>query len=132
TRPDAWTGLRPPVSGLRVSRLLPRPEPPLTSRVLIERSSEILHLEIRPQPLREHELRVRGLPEQVVRQAPLAARPDEDLGVVHLGRVEQLRELLLVASLEAPRGIDDLRTAAVVEGDIQRHPLVAGRLLLGP
>jgi hypothetical protein len=47
-------------------------------------------------------------------------------------RVEQLREVGLVAALEAARGIDDLRAAAVVEGHEQRDALVAVGLLLRP
>ena len=39
----------------------------------------------------KHELRVGGLPHQVVREPLLAARADDQVGVVHLGRVEVAR-----------------------------------------
>ena len=43
----------------------------------------------------EHQLAVGGLPQQVVREALLAARADDQVRVVHLRRVEVRAELLL-------------------------------------
>ena len=51
---------------------------------------------------------------------------------MHLGRVEVAAELLLGAPLEASRRVDDLRPAAVVEGDEEGDALVAGGRLFGP
>ena len=51
---------------------------------------------------------------------------------MHLGRVEVVAELLLGAPLEASRRIDDLRPAAVVEGDEEGDPVVPGGRRFGP
>src|SRR4051812_7993319 len=67
-------------------------EPPLALAVLRQRRLEGLAGEVGPQLVDEDQLRVRRLPHQVVRQAPLPARADHEVGVVHLGRVEQLGE----------------------------------------
>ncbi len=70
---------------------------PYSCKRLLER----LPREIGPQLVAEDELRVGGLPEQVVREAPLAGGADDQVRVVHLGRVEELPEVLLVAVREA-------------------------------
>src|SRR5271165_4483356 len=71
-------------------------EPASALGVLRERLLERLAREVRPQLLAEHQLRVRGLPQQVVGQAPLAARADDQVGVVHLRRVQACAELLFI------------------------------------
>ena len=52
---------------------------------------ERVAVEVRPQLVAEDELGVRRLPQEVVAQALLAARADDEVRVVHLGRVEQRR-----------------------------------------
>src|SRR5947209_7866839 len=88
--------------------------------------------EVRPELAAEHQLRVRRLPQQVVRQALLAAGADDQVGVVHLGRVQAVAKLLLGAALEAAGGVEDLGPATVVEGDEQRDATVALGQRLGP
>src|SRR5256885_8863850 len=87
---------------------LAAPEPPLARAVLRQRRLEGLAREVRPQLVAEDQLGVRRLPHQVVRQPPLAARADDEVGVVHLGRVEQPGERLLAAAGVARGGVDDL------------------------
>src|ERR1700722_14073296 len=109
-----------------------RAEAPAAAGELGKRLLERLAREVRPQLVAEDELGVRRLPQQVVRQALLAARADDQVGVVHLGRVQARTEVLLGAAVEAPRGVDDLGAPAVVERDEQRDPLVARGQLFGP
>jgi hypothetical protein len=85
------------------------PEAPLARRELLQRRLERRAVEVGPQLVAEDELGVRRLPEQVVRQALLAAGADHEVGVVHLGRVEQRAERLLPAALVALGGVEDLR-----------------------
>src|SRR5919198_6272928 len=66
---------------------LARPEPALPLLELVERRLEIRTIEVRPERLREHELRVRALPQQEVREPALAARADQEVGIGHLRRV---------------------------------------------
>ena len=83
--------------------------------------------EVGPELVAEDELRVGALPEQVVGDPLLAAGADQQVGVVHLGRVQALAELLLVPALERRGGVEDLGAAAVVEGDEQGDPVVRRR-----
>src|SRR5438270_10699036 len=101
-------------------RRLAATEPPPALPELGERGLEGLAREVGPQLVAEDELGVGRLPEQVVGQALLAAGADDEVGVVHLGRVEQRGEVGLVAAAEARGGVEDLRAPAVVEGDEQR------------
>ena len=57
-------------------------------------------VEVRPQLVAKDQLGIGGLPHEVVAQPLLAARADDDVGVVHLGGVQQRPEVLLVAILE--------------------------------
>jgi hypothetical protein len=50
---------------------------------------------------------------------------------VHLGRVEQRAERILPAPAVARRGVEDLRSPAVVERDVERDRRVVRRLGLG-
>src|SRR5215213_6551978 len=128
------SGGSPPLSiAILVARLFDATAvAPLSSLVLVERLAERLAREIGPQLVPEDELRVRALPQQVVRDPLLPGGADEQVRVVHLRRVEQSRELLLRVALEPPGRLDDLGTPAIVEADEQRDPAVGGRLLLRP
>src|SRR5947207_13810260 len=90
-------------------RRLAATEPPLARAVLRQCGLEGLASEVGPQLVAEDQLAVGGLPEQVVRHPPLAARADHQVGVVHLGRVEQPREVRLVAAVEARGRVDHPR-----------------------
>src|SRR4051812_28987380 len=108
-------------------------EPALPGAVLLQRGLERLAGEVGPQLVAEDELGVGGLPQQVVGQPLLAAGADHEVGVVHLGRVQQVREGPLAPSLVARRRVEDLRARPVVEGDIERDAVVArGRRLRPP
>src|SRR3954447_19989607 len=84
-------------------------EPPLPRAVLLQRRLEGLPREVGPQLVAEDQLGIGRLPQQVVGEAALAARADDEVGVVHLGRVQQVREGLLASPLIARRRVDDLR-----------------------
>ena len=60
-------------------------------------------VEVGPQLVGEDQLGVGGLPQQVVGQPLLAAGADDQVGVVHLGRVEQRAERLLAAARRSAR-----------------------------
>ena len=90
-------------------------EAPAAVRVLGERSPELALSEVGPEGVDEDELGVGELPEEEVRDAELAGRPDEEIGLGHLGRVEARRDRVLVDVArvdsfldEAPGGLDDL------------------------
>src|ERR1700679_1385346 len=89
----------------------PRADAELRDRLLERRAREV-----GPHLVTEHELRVGGLPEQVVRQALLAAGADDQVWIVQVRRVEAAAELVLRAPPKAPGGIEDLPPPPVVEG----------------
>ena len=99
-----------------------------SARRLLER----LAGEVRPQLVAKHQLGVGALPEQVVRDALLAARADDQVRVVHVGGVQVGAKFVIGVSGKGSSGVDDLRPAAVVERDEQRDPRVAAGQLLGP
>src|SRR5262249_14438383 len=103
---------------------LPAAEPAPALLVRRERLFERAAVEVGPELVAEHELRVGALPEQEVRNPLLAAGADQEVGIVHLRRVEPGPELLVGPPVEAACGVDDLRPAAVVEGHEQGDPAV--------
>src|SRR5205823_225271 len=96
--------IRAAVAALHAARAGPRlwhsapPEPAPPARELVERGLEGLAREVRPQLVAEDELRIGPLPEQVVAGPLLAAGADDQVGIVHLGGVEQLAERLFAAA----------------------------------
>src|SRR6202020_1552637 len=74
-----------------------RTEAPAAAGELGERLFERIAREVRPELVAEDELCVGRLPQQVVRQALLSARADDQVRVVHLGRVQAGAEILLRA-----------------------------------
>src|ERR1700727_3344589 len=104
--------MRCTVRGIRQIRRGPAAEAPRTCVEGRKRVLECGAREVGPHLLAEDELRVGGLPEQVVRQALLAAGADDQVRVVQIGRVEAAAEVLLVASLKASGGVEDLRASA--------------------
>ena len=98
-----------------------------------ERLLEGLAREVGPELVAEDELRVGALPEQVVRDALLAAR----CGSAGPGRASRARRAARRNSSSVPPRkragrVEDLRPAAVVEGDEQRDPLVLSRRVARP
>src|SRR5262245_61390374 len=61
------------------------PEAPLALLVVADRLEQVLAGEIRPEDRREPEFRVGDLPEQEVRDPHLAARPDQEIRLGHVG-----------------------------------------------
>ena len=91
------------------SRLIARRRSVAAGAELREGLLEHLAGEVGPELLAEDKLGVGGLPEQVVGEAPLAARADDQVGVVHLRRVEAAAELLFGLRPEALGGVENLR-----------------------
>src|SRR5205823_10302671 len=91
--PPAASGAESPSSdatlsaGLRAGRALPGSEPALARLELVQRLPERLAAEVGPQLLAEYQLGVRALPQQVVGDPQLAAGADQEIRVVHVGRV---------------------------------------------
>src|SRR5271165_81908 len=117
---------------LAISAESPTAEPAATVGELRQRLLERGACEVGPQLVAEDELGVGRLPKQVVREAALTAGADDQVGVVHLRGVEAGAEVLLASALEASRGVEYLRAAAVVEGHEHRDALIRLRELFGP
>ena len=94
--------------------------------------------EVRPEHVGHVELRVADLPEEVVGDPHLPGGPDKQVGVGQADRrqtgcerrlVDRLRIEPAVAGVagQRPGGVDDLLTAAVVEGQNEGHPGAARR-----
>src|ERR1700754_4805001 len=84
-------------------------EAPLAAAEGAQRVGEGVAAEVGPELVAEDDLRVGALPEQVVGGALLAAGADQEVWIVHLGRVQVAAELLLGVPLEVSRRVDDLR-----------------------
>src|SRR4051794_39084066 len=121
-RPPARCGSRPSAP----------PEPPPAPGELGQRRLERRAREVGPQLVAEDELRVRRLPEQVVRHPLLAARADDEVRVVHLGRVQERPEVLLAPPANPRRRVGVPGPPAVVERHEERDRVVGGGLGLGP
>src|SRR5450759_1335831 len=102
-----------------------------------DRLEEMALAEVGPERGRDPDLAVGDLPEEEVRDAHFAARADEKIRVGQPGRAEARSESLLVDLLggepsrahvmgEGAAGVHDLRAAAVVQSDVERHA-AAGR-----
>src|SRR5438045_1022508 len=100
--PSLRCGARPPSAGS---------EPPAARVVLLERGAQVILRKVGPERLREHELGVRALPQQEVRRADFAARSYQEIGVAHLGCVQEALEVFLAAALELRRCIQDFSAA---------------------
>ena len=107
-------------------------EPPFSLLEVDQGLENVPAPEIRPEDRGDPDLRVGDLPEEKVGDPKLAARPDEEVGVGDPGRVEMPGKGLLVqegrvhVSLPARfflHRIDDLRPAAVVEGQDDGQPV---------
>src|SRR5207253_1227756 len=95
-------------------------EPSPSRCVLRQRGTQVTLVEVRPELVDEDKLCVRELPEQEVRDAKLATRPDQQVRVGQLRGVEVRREHVLVdltrldAALDEPaRCLHELGPAAV-------------------
>ena len=112
--------------------------PALALLELGERLQEVPGPEVGPQHGRHVDLGVRDLPEQVVRDAHLTARTDEQIRVGKPGRIELRFDRRLVDVLgiqhaglhlfrERAHRVGELGAARVVEGDVEDHALSARR-----
>src|SRR6476469_1514263 len=77
-------------------------EPATTRRVLVQRGAKVALVEVRPELVDEDELRVGHLPKQEIRDAQLAARPDQQVGIGQVRGVQVGGEDVLVDV----RGVD--------------------------
>src|SRR4029077_1653181 len=105
-------------------------EAAVTTRELEERGVERVRPEVRPERLTPVELRVGRLPDKEVRQALLAARPDDEIRVRQADGVEGRTDSGLVdvlgrdpARRERPERVDQFGPPGVVEGDVQEQPI---------
>src|SRR5439155_16649 len=89
-------------------------------------AEEIGRPERRPVDVAEVELAVRALPEEEPRQAHLAARPDDEVGIGQIGRVEVLGERLLRDAL------DDRIEVLAMFGLLEDHRLHRVDVILAP
>src|SRR5262245_11495942 len=117
----------------RPGRRSKAPEPTSAALVLGDRAVEIPGGEVGPENRDDEELGVRDLPEQEVREAILAARPDQEVGVGHAGGVERGGDARFVDRVggertpgdavgQGPHRAHQLPAAAVVERDLEREP----------
>src|SRR5215475_442572 len=71
-------------------------EPPVPCGVYLARVPQVAAVEVGPERVEEHQFRVGGLPEQEVRQALLAGRPDEQIHIRNTGFVQVAGEKAFV------------------------------------
>src|SRR6185437_76081 len=71
------------------------PEPPLPRGIVFEHPQKNLLVEIRPVFIDEGELRIGALPDQEIREPPLAAGPDDKVRIRRPGRVKGARDSCL-------------------------------------
>src|SRR5215207_781645 len=97
----------------------------------LQSPQELLGGEVGPQRFRHIELGVGYLPEQEVRDAQLAAGPDQQVDLGYVGGVEVLGERHLVDVLRRETvcdypagGVHDLRASSVVERDVDIEAVV--------
>ena len=100
--------------------------------VLGDGLEELLPAEVGPQHVGEHELRIGQLPQQEVRDAVLARRADDEVGIGLVGVVQVRPDGPLVdlagghaLGHQGPHGVHDLGPPAVVERHGERHAPVA-------
>src|SRR6187402_2628833 len=75
---------------------IPCAEAAAAGGVLVDGRAEVVGVEVGPERVGEHELGVRGLPEEEVREPQLARRPHEQVDLAELGAVEPTGERALV------------------------------------
>src|SRR5438094_552262 len=133
-----------PVAPSNVIRFMPLSldpaEPARPPLELGDRAVEVDGAEVRPESRCDPQLGVGDLPQEKVRHAHLAARPDQEVGVRHVGGVESLLDLLFpdvlgpeLSGLHLPReraaGVDELIAPAVVERHHEGEARVVARRL---
>src|SRR5207248_1918820 len=94
---------------------LPASEAAAARGEVLEALLERFPREVRPQLVAEHQLGVRTLPQQVVRDPLLATGADDQVGIVHVGGVQVRAEIVLGTGVKGSRSVEDLRPSAVVE-----------------
>jgi hypothetical protein len=114
------------------------PEPAVAAGELEEGGVEGVRPEVGPERVGGEQLGVRGLPDEEVREALLAARPDDEVRIGQAARVQRVRDRLLVdpggvhaARREPPERIDELRPSGVVECDVQEEAVATRRRVEG-
>src|SRR5271166_1889392 len=108
---------------------------PLARRVLIQRRYKRRIVEIGPQNGQKNQFRVRGLPQKKVGEPHFPRRPDDEVRVRKVRRVEPRGDLIGVdgacvepalanVDREPPRRLDDFLSAPVVESHRKRQPAI--------
>src|SRR5215211_3201012 len=122
----------------RSTRLLDAAPAPGPGPEGFEGAHELLGGEVGPERVRHVELGVGYLPEQEVRDAQLAAGPDHQVDLRHVGGVEVAGEGSLVDFLRRETicdypsgGVHDLRASSIIERDVNLEAVVAGGEILG-
>jgi hypothetical protein len=104
--------------------------------------SEAGRVVVRPEDVLEHQLGIGRLPQEEVGQPLLAGRPDDQIrgwepGGREAAREDRLRDgrgiqAPLGGGLRQPAcGVRDVRLPAIVKGDLQEEPVIAGGSPLG-
>jgi transcription elongation factor GreA len=114
----------------------------MSALVVAQGTQEVHPSEVRPERIAEVVLGVSRLPQQEPREAYLAGRADDQVGVRHPGRVQMSSDVLIGQFTRnlaegAPRGslleqqcldgIDDFPAPAVPDGNLHEQPVVVGR-----
>src|SRR5437899_921065 len=86
-----------------------RAEAAAAALVFADSGPEILAAEVGPEDVLEHELGVRGLPQQVVRDAVFAGRADHEVRVGHVGCVQMTRHGALIDLVGRDASVTRLR-----------------------
>src|SRR5258706_8535143 len=104
--------------------------------IVVDRLPQVCGAEVGPEDRCRPVLAVGGLPDQEVREPPLAAGADDQVGVGHAARREVLADRLLVDRVgryaqrrHLAHRVDDIAAPAVVERHRQREPLILARQL---
>src|SRR5262245_713835 len=92
--------------------------------------------EVRPQRVSDVNLGIRDLPQQIVADSHLTARPDQEVRIGLASSVEKAGKALLVELLRAyagghraPGSVDDLGSPPVVQRDVEQHSSAVRRPL---
>src|SRR5919204_842686 len=115
-RPTTATSTREARFDIGRRRGLAAAEATPSARIVLERGAQIVAAEVGPELVDEHELGIRELPQEEVRDAQLPGRSDQQIGIGHLWLIEERSKAILVQQLggdahfeRPPGGFDDLR-----------------------
>jgi hypothetical protein len=110
-------------------------EPTFPLLILNNRLEKLLAAEIRPERIGHQEFGVTGLPQKEIRQTHLTGSPYQQIRIREFRRIEKIRKSLFIdltriniACLggidDSPNSIENFRTAAVIERQVENQTLV--------